>query len=206
MSAAMLPPAPGLFSTTTDWPQTSCRRLQTRRAVMSVEPPGVNGTTTRTGLTGQSAPAAREARSAALQSRQRQDRQNDGDSAWAPPGCDRPIVSGRRFAEVWGGRRQNQCDVQVTSPRLRGEVRISRSLRVFVVILGGGNAIGIRQPAVQIDIAAALGTERLRGLGGRLAADRARLCGSLAGPGIFWRLSWHSTSRSGSENLRRRAA
>src|ERR1700704_4500391 len=58
----MLPPAPGLFSTTTDWPQTSCRRLLTRRAVISVEPPGANGTTTRTGLTGQSAPEAREPR------------------------------------------------------------------------------------------------------------------------------------------------
>src|SRR6266481_7828371 len=58
----MLPPAPGLFSTTTDWPQTSCRRLLTRRAVISVEPPGVNGTTTRTGLAGQSAPNARERR------------------------------------------------------------------------------------------------------------------------------------------------
>src|SRR5471032_2390175 len=56
----MLPPAPGLFSTTTDWPQTSCRRLETRRAVISVEPPGVNGTTTRTDLTGQPAPKTRD--------------------------------------------------------------------------------------------------------------------------------------------------
>src|SRR6202163_149316 len=56
----MLPPAPGLFSTTTDWPQTSCRRLLSRRAVISVEPPGVNGTTTRTDLTGQSAAKARD--------------------------------------------------------------------------------------------------------------------------------------------------
>src|SRR5450432_940828 len=62
MSAAILPPAPGLFSITTDWPHTSCRRLLTRRAVISVEPPGVNGTTTRTGLAGQSAPKAREVR------------------------------------------------------------------------------------------------------------------------------------------------
>src|SRR5471030_1475711 len=61
MSAAMLPPAPGLFSITTDWPHTSCRRLLTRRAVISVEPPGVNGTTTRTALAGQSAPKARDA-------------------------------------------------------------------------------------------------------------------------------------------------
>src|ERR1700681_4260338 len=62
MSEAMLPPAPGLFSTTTDWPQTSCSRLLTRRAVISVEPPGVNGTTTRTGLDGQTAANAREDR------------------------------------------------------------------------------------------------------------------------------------------------
>src|SRR5260370_17212783 len=60
ISAVMLPPAPGLFSITTDWPQTSCRRLPTRRAVVSVEPPGANGTTTRTDLTGQSAAEARE--------------------------------------------------------------------------------------------------------------------------------------------------
>src|SRR6185437_2107872 len=50
-----------------------------------------------------------------------------------------------------------------------------RSIGVFVIVLGGGNGVGIRQPAVQVDITAALGTERPRGLGGRLAADRARL-------------------------------
>jgi hypothetical protein len=61
MSEAMLPPAPGLFSITTVWPHTSCRRLPTRRAVMSVEPPGGNGTTMRTFLSGQFAPSAREA-------------------------------------------------------------------------------------------------------------------------------------------------
>src|SRR5882757_9908005 len=59
MSEAMLPPAPGLFSITTDWPHTSCKRLPIRRAVVSVESPGVNGTTMRTGLTGHSTPAAR---------------------------------------------------------------------------------------------------------------------------------------------------
>src|SRR5215831_1676501 len=60
----MLPPAPGLFSTTTDWPQISCKRLPTRRAVMSVDPPGVNGTTMRTGFVGQSAPNARDGNNA----------------------------------------------------------------------------------------------------------------------------------------------
>src|SRR5437899_7927497 len=54
----MLPPAPGLFSITTDWPQTSCRRLPTRRAVVSVEPPGVKGTTMRTDLAGHAMLAA----------------------------------------------------------------------------------------------------------------------------------------------------
>src|SRR5580692_1240738 len=65
----MLPPAPGLLSITTDWPQTSARRLPIRRAVMSVEPPGVNGTTMCTGLVGQVlsdkvAPSARAGRMA----------------------------------------------------------------------------------------------------------------------------------------------
>src|SRR5258706_16387379 len=60
MSAAMLPPAPGLFSITTDWPLTSGRRLPTRRAVVSVEPPGANGTTMRTGFAGQPAAEARD--------------------------------------------------------------------------------------------------------------------------------------------------
>ena len=96
-----------------------------------------------------------------------------------------------------------------------------RSIRVFVIVLGGGNTVRIRQPAVQINIAAALGTKRTRGLGGRLAADRARLCRRLDGflcgflygllgrcfapAGTRWWLSWHSTSRSESESLRRRA-
>src|SRR5712671_7686250 len=98
----------------------------------------------------------------------------------------------------------------------------SRLIGVFVIVLGGRNGVGIRQPAVQIDIPAALGTERTRGLGGRLAADRARLCRRLDGflcgflygllgrcfapAGTRWWLSWHSTSRSESESLRRRAA
>src|SRR5215469_6357 len=60
----MLPPAPGLLSITTDWPQTSARRLPTKRAVMSVEPPGVNGTTMCTGLLGQVALSARDGRMA----------------------------------------------------------------------------------------------------------------------------------------------
>src|SRR5262245_15305306 len=45
-------PAPGRFSTSTGWPQTSCIFPATRRPMMSVAPPGGNGTTIRTGLVG----------------------------------------------------------------------------------------------------------------------------------------------------------
>jgi hypothetical protein len=48
----MLPEAPGRLSTTTGCPQRSASFCATRRAMMSVPPPGVNPTTIRTGLTG----------------------------------------------------------------------------------------------------------------------------------------------------------
>src|SRR4030081_2532846 len=97
MSAAMLPPAPGLFSTTTDWPHTSCRRLETRRAVISVEPPAVNGTTTRTGLAGQPAADAREMRTdgAATAAAARPAKRRRFSMDTPPP--DRPIASGHVF-------------------------------------------------------------------------------------------------------------
>src|SRR5262245_20573112 len=49
----MLPPAPGLFSTTTCWPHISERRAPTMRPIPSMPPPGVNGTTSLTKRTGQ---------------------------------------------------------------------------------------------------------------------------------------------------------
>src|SRR5215475_1931864 len=49
----MLAPAPGLFSITTCWPQTSESRAPTLRAMMSVAPPGTNGTMRRTKRVGQ---------------------------------------------------------------------------------------------------------------------------------------------------------
>src|SRR5882762_7420453 len=45
-------PAPGLFSTTTGWPHTSCIFAATRRPMMSVAPPGGKGTINRTGREG----------------------------------------------------------------------------------------------------------------------------------------------------------
>src|SRR5260221_7528188 len=64
-------PAPGLFSTTTGWPHTSCIFADTRRPMMSVAPPGGNGTIRRTGRVGKvCAPAAKDA-SAAASARER---------------------------------------------------------------------------------------------------------------------------------------
>ena len=83
-------------------------------------------------------------------------------------------------------------------------------IRVLVRFRPAGDDIRARQPAVQVDVAAALGTEGVRGRGRGLAADRARFCRSLAGPFrracARFRLSWHSASRSGSGNPRRPTA
>src|SRR5215510_15510420 len=49
----MLPPAPGLFSTTTCWPHISESRAPTMRPIPSMPPPGVNGTTSLTKRVGQ---------------------------------------------------------------------------------------------------------------------------------------------------------
>ena len=48
----MREPAPGLFSTVTDWPQASCSLMATSRATRSVGPPGVKPTMMRMGLLG----------------------------------------------------------------------------------------------------------------------------------------------------------
>lgn len=49
---AILPPAPPLFSTTTDWPMFSASFLAIRRAAASAAPPGAKPTTSVTGLAG----------------------------------------------------------------------------------------------------------------------------------------------------------
>src|SRR6187399_1186693 len=46
------PPAPPRLSTTNCWPRYSESLFENWRAVMSLPPPGANGTTTRTGLAG----------------------------------------------------------------------------------------------------------------------------------------------------------
>ena len=53
----MLPPAPGLFSTTKGWPSASCNRGPIRRASTSLVLPTM-GTTMRTGLVGRQSEAS----------------------------------------------------------------------------------------------------------------------------------------------------
>jgi len=51
-SVPMLPPAPGLFSTTKGWPSFFASRLLTPRVSVSVVPPAEKATTTLTGPAG----------------------------------------------------------------------------------------------------------------------------------------------------------
>src|SRR5687768_15556584 len=60
----MLPAAPARFSTTIGWPSGPCARSAMRRAKMSVEPPGANGTIRRNGLFGYCACTGRTASTA----------------------------------------------------------------------------------------------------------------------------------------------
>src|SRR6476659_2999213 len=124
MSPAMLPPAPGLFSITTVWPHTSCRRLPTRRAVISVEPPGVNGTTMRTGFAGQSAATALDTTSdgAATAAAARPTKRRRFSMA-LPPGVPARLARVVMFFAECGDRlQQNQCDEwyiqSVPAPRI----------------------------------------------------------------------------------------
>src|SRR4029079_1529202 len=54
----MVPPAPGLFSTTMRWPSTSPKGSATMRVATSVPPPAPNPTMMRIGFDGQSSAAA----------------------------------------------------------------------------------------------------------------------------------------------------
>src|SRR5271165_3880778 len=60
MSPAIVPPAPGLFSTTIDWPTTSESASPMMRLVTSVPPPAPNPTRMRIGRVGQSSAATGE--------------------------------------------------------------------------------------------------------------------------------------------------
>ncbi len=57
-SVAMLVPAPGRFSTTNGRPSRSDSHCASSRQTTSVEPPGVNPTTMRTGRDGYACPKA----------------------------------------------------------------------------------------------------------------------------------------------------
>src|SRR5665811_1712248 len=59
-------------------------------------------------------------------------------------------------------------------------VVVGRAIAVLVVVFLDRNRIDAGQPAIEIDIGAALGAERLERRLGRLAADRTACGGSLA--------------------------
>jgi hypothetical protein len=59
MSVPSTPPWPGRLSTTTVWPVISDMRCPTTRAMMSLGPPGGNGTISRIGFLGRSSAAAK---------------------------------------------------------------------------------------------------------------------------------------------------
>src|SRR3954469_9523771 len=54
----MLPPPPGLFSTTAVWLRLACKPVAISRATTSLEPPGVNGTMSPIVLLGKPAAGA----------------------------------------------------------------------------------------------------------------------------------------------------
>src|SRR2546422_1598355 len=56
----MVPPPPGLFSTTAAWPRRACKPVAISRATTSLEPPGVNGTMMRMVLLGKFCAPAEE--------------------------------------------------------------------------------------------------------------------------------------------------
>src|SRR5688572_19098958 len=62
------PPAPPRLSTTNCWPRNSESLFENTRAVMSLPPPGANGTMTRTGLTGYFWASTAPGKPAAIQS------------------------------------------------------------------------------------------------------------------------------------------
>src|ERR1700755_1227020 len=85
---------------------------------------------------------------------------------------------------------------------LRSASQIFGKSRLFGVFIGfrlAGYHVGAGQPAVEVDVAAAFGTERLGVLDRRFPADRAFSGACLAGSAVFGRLSRHSTSRIESE-------
>ena len=57
-AVASVPPAPGRFSTTNDWPHASLNFCANTRPSVSLPPPVANGTTTRVGLAGYSCACA----------------------------------------------------------------------------------------------------------------------------------------------------
>src|SRR5215510_10144580 len=155
----MLAPAPGRFSITTCWPQTSDSRAPMVRAMMSVAPPGTNGTIRRTKRVGHAwANVARtprlETRAEAADEPSKQRRlimaflpagflrAIEESLATALHGDKRDVGSGRRSAENGGAHPPRGLRLLEAARRCRGS-----ALRLEQAEAGRTRSRHARQPA-----------------------------------------------------------
>src|SRR3954471_5997386 len=108
----MLPPPPGLFSTTAVWLRLACKPVAISRATTSLEPPGVNGTMMRIVLLGKPAEGC-WARPASGQATE----QKAEDPAAAPASS---VMNSRRFIRSPRGKGQGACARLAQTGRLAG--------------------------------------------------------------------------------------
>ena len=147
-------PAPGRFSTTKGWPKRACSRSASGRAMASFDPPGVKGTTMRTGRAGQP-------------------------SAWAM----HRLGKGRRGqagapAAASRARRPGRCGIGFPPPRCCPSPRTRRHLRIAARSVpcppaGADMAEGVGRSRSSASLAC--GQRWRPGRGGRGRAGRRRL-------------------------------
>src|SRR5882757_2368421 len=109
----MLPPPPGLFSTTAVWLRLACNPAAISRATTSLEPPGVNGTMMRSVLLGN--PTA-DPDGCCARAASGQDIQDTEDAAAAPASS---VMNSRRFIRLPHWQRQGASD-RLGRPHIRG--------------------------------------------------------------------------------------
>src|SRR5262249_21079090 len=163
----MLPPAPGLFSTTTCWPHISESLAPRMRPIASMPPPGVNGTTSFTRRLGQAWANARPTGlaattdAAAIRSRRRR----SGISLTLDPGGldDRApqLHLGPDPCCELLRRRGDDLDAHLLKPSLDGRLGEDR------------DGVVVKLPD---DLGRRLGREEERGPRGHVKAGQAGIC------------------------------
>src|SRR3954468_3144787 len=132
----MLPPPPGLFSTTAVWLRLAWKPVAISRATTSLEPPGVNGTMMRIVLLGKPASGADDcwARAASGQDTE----QKAEDPAAAPASS---VMNSRRFIRSPRGQGQGACARLAQTGRLAGLASVA-SLRAIKALSQGAGESG----------------------------------------------------------------